>query len=1019
MSSDLGVLTGLQERTNCLNRESHLVQSSNAIRKHRKALLADLNAFVKITKGIESVVNNANESEKVEVDLDVMVMQAFRTVTRAVRYLDTWEDFKRNIDTSLYPMQVPPTPPADQVDFGLFETSDLASNATRHPAGTRIEDAREHRARKSSRPQYRGSSLTLVRPGSSNSCRQSYRPPSVQGQRNSVAHRISCSVHPGSENLASEKLNALHSSFLTFLGYFIGLHLHSRSSSELLLTTKQSVVSCQDMLELVEEILRRDRERSRPLRKANDNMYDQIAHLLNAAGDVLQPLRTLDEDDTVQLSDGRPLMETATACVRAAGDCVAEARFVIERIGDFEVEPPNIEASNRGSAKLPTAATDTLSVFNVEQHVVPGGNHATPSEPSRSLPPTPLEFPEPHPFVPSTLGPEPTPGNGIAGNTADEPAAPHLASAELSLPPESPFVAPLASLDDFSSSPQTSFSSSGESQDIVHRRLRTDSLDVSSTGDSTTWISSMRDSEISLISQSSTRATSPDANCTDSFVNLSFDSNLAEHSKVSEEGNDEAEASILETTFAHELVYNKEGQISGGTLPALIERLTIPDSTPDATFVSTFYLTFRLFASPTAFAQALIDRFQYVSDSPRISGPVRLRVYNVLKGWLESHWRNDCDKPALELIIPFATRQLQIVLPTAGKRLAILTEKVVKATGPLVPRLISSIGKTNLSIATYVAPDTPLPPSVISKGQLNALKNWKHGGANVSILDFDPLELARQFTLKESQIFCSILPEELLASEWTKKASSMAVNVRALSRISTDLANLVADCILQADEPKKRAATIKQWVKIANKFLDLANYHSLMAIVCSLNQSTILRLKRTWELVSSKTKVILENLKSVVDHDRNYAVLRQRLQSQVPPCVPFVGLYLTDLTFVDAGNQTTRQLPGVGLEESRSVINFDKHMKTAKIISELQRFQIPHRFNEIPELQTWMQDQLVRVRTADQSDVVKDYYRRSLLLEPREQMQLKPSSVDAQASTSSGKERFELFSLRMVSSFTG
>jgi len=58
-------------------------------------------------------------------------------------------------------------------------------------------------------------------------------------------------------------------------------------------------------------------------------------------------------------------------------------------------------------------------------------------------------------------------------------------------------------------------------------------------------------------------------------------------------------------------------------------------------------------------------------------------------------------------------------------------------------------------------------------------------------------------------------------------------------------------------------------------------------------------------------------------------------------------------------------------------------MNTAKIISDLQRFQIPYRFAEIPELQTWMQDQLVRVRSAGEKSF-QMHYRRSLILEPRE-----------------------------------
>jgi hypothetical protein len=433
-------------------------------------------------------------------------------------------------------------------------------------------------------------------------------------------------------------------------------------------------------------------------------------------------------------------------------------------------------------------------------------------------------------------------------------------------------------------------------------------------------------------------------------------------------------------------------------------------------FVSTFYLTFRLFTTPTDFAKALVNRFDYVTDSPHISAPVRLRVYNVFKGWLESHWRQSADYGALDIIIPFANEQLKVVLPAAGKRLAELAEKVSSVNGSLVPRLVSSIGKTNTSIAQYISPDTPLPAPLITKSQLYHLRTWKVGGNSPSILDFDPLELARQFTLKESRIFCSILPDELLATEWMKKSGSIAINVRAMSTLSTDLATLVADTILHPEDAKKRASIIKQWVKIGNKCLELNNYDSLMAIICSLNSSTILRLKRTWEVVSQKTKATLNNLRNIVDVSRNYAVLRQRLQNHVPPCLPFVGIYLTDvsadisfdnfyanllqLTFVDVGNQATRQLPGDGASDGVSVINFDKHMKTAKIIGELQRFQIPYRLTEVPELQEWIQAQIVRVRSSDSANV-QEYYRRSLLLEPRETPSQRSTPVDSQSSNSS------------------
>ena len=943
--------------------------------------------------------------------MDDMVFKAFKMVIRAVKFLDIWlEDVAPTLVTSttLHDLEaisedthVLETPPAEtslnSTESGIVqETTQCESATTDHmnEANNGTSYVKGNQEDSSSRPRYNRASHTFVRPGSSNSCMQTHRPPSIQAKRESVAHRVSCSVHPGSQNLASERLSSSHDTFLGYMGSFAGLHLQSRSSSELLLTTQRSVKACRVMLNVVEEVFDRDFKRSGLLEDARDDMYSRITDLVEATKGLFQS-DSSDEDNGILILDaGKPLVDAATACVRGAGECVAETRFVIERIGDFELEASgefisdldDVEFPLPAAVRMPTTGSERSSQLSVEHYVPP--------EPSNKPPPPPTE-PESQ-SLPSAQNASCSSSGRSSPykDVGDETPEPSNASIVSLLPPLPPFAG-LLSQDDYCSSSQSSVGS------------RVESYDISSSNGSSTCIGSMRDSENSVVSQTSTRATSPDGSISQNLALTSPSTSFTGSQSTFNDDCEDGEYKILEKTFAHELVYNKDGQISGGTLPALIERLTTYDSTPDATFVSTFYLTFRLFATPVEFAKALIDRFQYVNDNPRVAGPVRLRVYNVFKGWLESHWRNDCDISALELISPFATRQLQLVLPTAGKRLASLAEKASMTNGPLVPRLISSMGKTNTSIAQYVAPDSPMPVPVITKAQLAALNNWKHGGTSVSILDFDPLELARQFTLKESRIFCSILPEELLATEWMKKSGSMAVNVRAMSRLSTDLANLVAESILHIEDPKKRAVVIKQWVKTAKKCLELANYDSLMAIICSLNTSTILRLKRTWDLVSSKTKNTLEQLKGVVDCSRNYACLRQRLQNHVPPCLPFVGTYLTDLTFVDVGNQTTRQLSADSAGESRAVINFDKHMKTAKIISELQRFQIPYRFTEIPELQTWMQDQLVRMRTSDDCNV-QNHYRRSLLLEPR------ASPIEAQTATFPAKEasqKFELFGL--------
>ncbi|KAL8670158.1 MAG: hypothetical protein Q9168_005291 [Polycauliona sp. 1 TL-2023] len=969
-----GLVAGVRcllERTSCLNRESSVIQSHRGLRRNRKALLSEVSLFVKTARQLEDLPAAQNS---INLVLDEIIMKAFKVVTRGVKFLDIWNNdlISSQSVVGVVPGQalVPPTPPAECTVFGDAHGRTGANVAsTCHFSEANDDNASHDHAREhpsNVRP-YDRSSRTC-RPGSTDARAYNHK-------RQSVSHRLSTNGITTAASrlfLASFQLSESHDTFLGFLGSFIGLQLQSRSSSELLFTTQQSVASCQKMLRIVEEVFERDQQRSELLRDARDDMYHRIYDLVEATRDVFRLSRSGEQDDILLPTEGKVLMDSATACVRAAGDCVAESRYVLERLGDFVFEPLGLDPATFDDHGKPVeqAPTKAKEVDYMEKELL------VPAEPRCKPPPPPVAvaYPRQQPItvpIPEEAAESAPMGLDVSGDVS-EASRSHL-SAQSLLPPLPAFAVPPLAQDDYSPSVQSSFdSNNGES-------ANGDSLDMSSSGGGSTYIGSFRGSESSAVSQASTRATSPDY----TYMASSLCGSFATSQGAFHDECEETEKNVLMKTYAHELVYNKDGQISGGTLPALIERLTTRDSTPDASFVCTFYLTFRLFATPCEFAQALIDRFQYVGESPHISGPVRLRVYNVLKGWLESHWRNDCDSPALDLIVPFANRQLLIVLPTAGKRLAALAEKVSAASGPLVPRLVSSIGKTNTSVATYVAPDSPMPAANVTKHQMNLLKSWKQTGSTISILDFDPLELARQFTLKESQIFCSILPEELLATEWTKKSSSMAVNVRAMSRLSTDLANLVADSILASEDHKKRATVIKQWVKIAKKCLKLENYDSLMAIICSLNSSTILRLKRTWDQISSKTKQKLETLKEVVEVSRNYAALRQRLQNTIPPCIPFVGTYLTDLTFVDVGNQTTRQLSIENDDATVPVINFGKHMKTAKIISELQRFQVPYRFTEVPELQTWIQDQLVRVRSSEQTNV-QNYYRRSLLLEPRD-----------------------------------
>lgn len=999
------------------------------MRKCRKSLLSELSSLVKTAKRLQETQRlEITPVEDVNDIIDEMILKAFRIVIKGVRFLDVLEEDRRArapaavtvMDTVLEESCVPPTPPADQSTFD--------EQSQRSPIDTDSQAAASVAASESSETTQTSTSIFTKRLSSLSS---RTGPSSHRLSQGSLAqaHRLSATIShrvslagPSSvsraHHLVTERLNRSHDTFLSHLGSFIGrLHLQSQSRPELASAIRQSALSGGELLAVVDGVYDHINSSSEALAQARSTMFARIQDLVFSGRDTLVSA-TSEDADLIMPHDNTMLLASATGCVRAAGDCVAKAKSAIERIGDFEFE---LETSSLGIDlsildidSEERARTPSVSEPNVSDTAsIAGSNRTSNSSNPASRRLTVVAIDKPLPEVPQVTTPtdeqtiHQSPSSSRRSSVVDDnisSVASSISSLRPSLPPLPKLSTAILANEEYSpvDNHDSDFNSSS----------RFDSMVASSAGSSATYLS--RDSEVSIVSQSSTRATTPDHTLAPqkqpSLSNLSNGGSSSQMEEV------DVESRLMEKTFAHELMFNKEGQVTGGSLPALVERLTTHESTPDAMFVSTFYLTFRLFCTPVRFAEALIERYDYVNDSPHVAGPVRLRVYNAFKGWLESHWRDETDRNALDLIMPFAEFKLASSLPSAGRRLFELAQRV-SGEGSLVPRLVSSMGKTNTSVASYVPADTPLPIPAITKGQLALLTSFKMGNAQPSILDFDALELARQLTIKQMNIFSSILPEELLASQWMKNGGVDAPNVKAMSSLSTDLSNLVAETILQQQEVKKRAQVIKQWIKIAHQCLELHNYDGLMAIICSLNSSTISRLRKTWDAISTKRKDMLQNLQDLVEPSQNNKVLRTRLHDHVPPCLPFLGMYLTDLTFVDIGNPATKQMClGPESEEDGAggitVVNFDKHTRTAKIIGELQRFQIPYRLTEVPDMQDWMSSQISHLRDSEEgnANVQVTYYRKSLLLEPRETANRPTVESSAASIVGVGGSRADLFS---------
>jgi hypothetical protein len=321
------------------------------------------------------------------------------------------------------------------------------------------------------------------------------------------------------------------------------------------------------------------------------------------------------------------------------------------------------------------------------------------------------------------------------------------------------------------------------------------------------------------------------------------------------------EARLMAPDFdPSDVAYNSEGQVTGATLAALVEKMTPHDTTVDATFSNAFFLCFRLFTTPLELFDALEARYNLRPPaSLELSGdelarwmerkvaPVRLRIFNFFKTWLETHWHTPTDHAILDRLVEFTRTSMTHSLQRPGQRLAELAQRriiagpckkvmaqvtgapVAGARGPgTLKRMVSTDrlkngamppGMTDVSSmysASAYGKKGPMPPApIVSKALLSSLRAVPQPPLNV--VDFDPTELARQLTIMESKIYCSILPEELLGQEFSKKAGvSSAVHVKSMSSLSTHITGWISECILGEGDARKRTQLVKFFIKLGD-----------------------------------------------------------------------------------------------------------------------------------------------------------------------------------------------------------
>jgi hypothetical protein len=336
-------------------------------------------------------------------------------------------------------------------------------------------------------------------------------------------------------------------------------------------------------------------------------------------------------------------------------------------------------------------------------------------------------------------------------------------------------------------------------------------------------------------------------------------------------------------------------EIQCATLNKLVERLTYPDyNADDKIYMKIFLATYEDFTSPQRLLKKLVQRFRVPKDkmSSEAMQQIQSRVCSVIKYWIDNY-PSKMTRAMIERFRKFVNEELKD--PQHEPLREILTNSLeTKIEKDLAAKARIKISDENPLSGRPTLSTAVSAPNMRSLNMIDALE---------AISDID---IARQITFVDYQIYNCIKPWEILKQVWRSQDTKYNVynsGIRELTARFNCITNWVLSSILSQEKIKDRVKLWVKFVKIAKQLRLMNNFNSLMAIVAGIQNNAIQRLTQTKALIPKdvlKTMVKLDRLMSMKSNFRDY---RDLLFETQRPAIPFLGLILSDYTFIVDGNE--------------------------------------------------------------------------------------------------------------------
>lgn len=412
------------------------------------------------------------------------------------------------------------------------------------------------------------------------------------------------------------------------------------------------------------------------------------------------------------------------------------------------------------------------------------------------------------------------------------------------------------------------------------------------------------------------------------------------------------------------ILFERDGdrvEVKAGTLNQLVMRLT-NDVEAEQDFIQTFLICYRSFTTPEELFHKLMERFNIPSEEnlpPNIVKTIQLRVISAIKRWMQLSFGDFVESPTLMEELKSFVAKIEV----ENASLAMQLNKALQlatTTHDDKEKQFSFLGPSKVA----VLPDNVKSSTVFSENLLQ--QNTELYTQFVEELSAE--DIAKHLTIIEFAMFKRIQAKELLNLAWSKPSlQHRAPNVLALIDRFNTVSAWVASTILWQPTLKKRVALVKKFLQIMKVLERLNNFSSLLALIAGLNNASVSRLKFTFGELTKKKIETLRRLESKMSSENSYKNYREALRTALPPVVPYIGVFLMDLTMIEEGNP----------DEIDGLINFQKLSMIYQVIEKVQRYQQdPYEFTPTESLLTFLLDP---PHVADE----KELYRLSVQREPR------------------------------------